>query len=78
MNGKVYYFQVGNADGNIGKMSTGWKANEWQEILISRSAVTQELGQMYTGWRTIGKNVYYLQMGGNIGEKGQLYTDSKR
>ena len=34
LNNNVYYFQKGNADGNIGKMYTGWRTIESSKVLF--------------------------------------------
>ena len=48
MNNKVYYFQKGNADGNIGKMYTGQRTINDKVYYFQMGGETGERGKMYT------------------------------
>ena len=77
MNNRVYYFQMGNADGNVGKLYTGWRLMNGKKYYFQIGGGPSERGMMYTGWRTLGENTYYFQMGGTAGAKGQMYSGWK-
>lgn len=72
--GTVYYFdESGPAEG---KMHTGWMNTSYRRFYFKESG--SDIGKLMTGWQTIGKNTYYFQMGGNLGERGRLYTEIGR
>ena len=55
MNNKVYYFQMGNGDGNIGKLNTGWRLMNGKRYYFQIGGKAGERGKLYTDSGRSGK-----------------------